>query len=56
MPPGLRRAQRRLLDDVPLYDSTGAHLKLVPPPPDKPIEVEASPLIEAILKYLETGR
>lgn len=55
MPPGLRRALRRF-DDVPLYDSTGARLKLVPPPPDKPIEVEPSPLIEAILQYLETAR
>jgi hypothetical protein len=55
MPPGLRRAVRRV-DDVPLYDATGTRLKLVPPPPDKPIEVEPSPLIEAILRYLETAR
>lgn len=54
MPPGLRRAQRRL-DELPLYDSTGARLRLVPPPPDKPVEVEPSPLMEAILKYLETA-
>ncbi|MEW6431981.1 MAG: hypothetical protein AB1730_10785 [Myxococcota bacterium] len=54
MPPGLRRAQRRL-DEIPLYDSTGARLRLVPPPPDKPVEVEPSPLMEAILKYLETA-
>ncbi|MCC6334221.1 MAG: hypothetical protein IT380_09565 [Myxococcales bacterium] len=55
MPPGLRRAQRRF-DEVPLYDSTGSRLKLVPRPPEQPFEVEPSPLIEAILKYLETAR
>lgn len=55
MPPGLRRARRRL-DDVPHYDSTGTRLCLVPPPPATPFDVEPSPLIEAILKYLETAR
>jgi hypothetical protein len=55
MPPGLRGAMRRF-DDVPHYDSTGARLRLVPPAPEAPVEVEPSPLIEAILRYLQTVR
>jgi hypothetical protein len=52
MPPNLVRKVRR--DDVPLYDATGGRLKLVMPAPAAPAEVEPSPLLAAILDYLET--
>jgi hypothetical protein len=51
MPPNLVRKVRR--DDVPLYDATGNRLKLVMPA-SAPTEVEPSPLLAAILDYLET--
>lgn len=48
MPP---RSTRQ--EDVPTYDVTSRRVRLVPPPPARPVLAEPSPLLEAIRAYLE---
>jgi hypothetical protein len=48
MPPNLARKVKR--DDVPLYAVSGERVRLMAP---TPITVEPSPMLAAILEYLE---
>lgn len=52
MPPRPQAARQPL--DVPTWDLTGRHLKLVASTPPEQLEAEPSPLLEALQRYLDT--
>lgn len=55
MPPRASSIRRDAAAEQPRYDYDGRRLRLVSSNP-APVEAEPSPLVEAIVKYLESQR
>ncbi len=55
MPPRPSAIRKDAAAELPRYDFDGRRLRLVSSNP-RPVEAEPSPLVEAIVKYLESQR